>query len=48
MFMLIRTVSPSFIIDKNIDPMTGTFNDIKPGMNYVMKGYIEADEYKSK
>lgn len=24
-----------------------TFADVKPGMNYVMKGFIEANEYKS-
>jgi len=29
--------------DKNIDPSTGTFNDVHPGMNYVMKGFIESD-----
>ena len=33
--------------DKNIDPSTSTFTDVKPGMNYVMKGFIEANEYKS-
>jgi len=32
--------------NKNIDPSTSTFTDVKPGMNYVMKGFIEANEYK--
>lgn len=33
----------TFNLDKNVDPNTGTFADVHPGMNYVMKGFINPD-----
>lgn len=47
-FTLIKIVKFLNYEDKNIDPSTSTFADVRPGMNYVMKGFIESDEYKSK